>query len=417
MPSSDVDRLAATSIAILCATFPLTQLIIIPAIGPITDVSAVLAALIAVVALTRGRTMRPPTVLFALALAYSTWAVLSYFWSVSPDRSATRAVTYVSLLLTIGVLGVLLRDRRDWWIAVQSYVVGCVVLMVEVLANFAVGDQANASIAVARYSAGSANPNRLGAMVALAMVMAWALLRSRDGAPWWRVVNAGVVAVGPLVVLLTASRATFLATLPLAMVLVASSVRGTARGRFGLGLLLMVALLVASSLVPESSVDRLQALYEGGSTAPGASSVARREDALYGGIDRFWARPVQGWGAGSYAEVIQPLTEQTIVAHNTWISVLVELGVIGFLLFVAIPLWGVARVVRRGVAGRATGLLLLATWSVVTLFASFEDEKTTWLVFALVGALGAAEAVGGDAPATAEARPLADVGHVGPRRS
>lgn len=416
-PATPADRLATMAIVILCATFPLSQLVVIPVVGPVTDLSAVLAAVLAVVALARGRLTRPPAGLLSLALGYSTWAVLSYFWSATPDRSAARAVTYVSLLVTIGVLGVLLREAQDLRAAMQAYVVGCAVLVVEVLANFAAGQQANASITVARYSAGAANPNRLGAMVALGMVMAWALLRSREGARFWKTVNAGVVVVGPLVVLLTASRATFLATMPLAAVLVTSSVRSSARGRFGAGALVVVALVVASSLVPESSVDRLQALYEGGETAPGASSVAKREDALYGGIDRFWARPVHGWGTGSYAEVIQPLTERSIVAHNTWISILVELGLIGFGLFVAIPVWCLARLQHCRGSWRATGLLLVATWTMVTLFASFEDEKTTWLVFAVVAAMGVATTDGQGETTTADELPTTAVTRVGRLRS
>jgi O-antigen ligase len=104
------------------------------------------------------------------------------------------------------------------------------------------------------------------------------------------------------------------------------------------------------------------------------------------GLHAFQQAPVLGVGTDMYRSV----SGLDKVAHNTYISVLVEEGLIGLVLFVAI-LWIVVRQVRR--LPRWDRNFWLATLIVLAIGAStltWEQRKTTWLFLTFAVAAAAA---------------------------
>ncbi len=77
------------------------------------------------------------------------------------------------------------------------------------------------------------------------------------------------------------------------------------------------------------------------------------------------------------------------VAHNTYLSVLVEEGLVGFVLFAAI-LWIVFRTAwRQPKWERRFWLTVLAVWAIGASTLTWEHRKTTWLFMTLIIAAGA----------------------------
>jgi len=287
----------------------------------------------------------------------------------------------------ICMLAVLLRTADDRRLAFQAFVVGALVVIAAVMINFVRGVQANLSIAVSRYSAGLANPNRTGTTVVLCMAMAWYLLRLPQTTRLWRIVNLAALVLGPLVVLLTSSRSAFLASLPIAAVLLYSTLRVSNRRR----VVSLVVLFVAGSLLfayaPQTSVDRLKAVTTSESQL-GAGSVMARTSVLEVGWVEFWNRPAAGHGAGTFGVVVEPFVGGFLIAHNSYLSLLVELGIVGLVLFLAMLAYDLVHLRRVDTDERLVGYLLLVTWVIVAAFSSLEDDKMTWLVLVFVGTLG-----------------------------
>jgi O-antigen ligase len=73
-------------------------------------------------------------------------------------------------------------------------------------------------------------------------------------------------------------------------------------------------------------------------------------------------------------------------AHNTFISVLVELGVIGELLLLALLAIALDCTVRMRNQERLLWSVLLVTWSVGVSGATWEYRKVTWFLFSLLAA-------------------------------
>ena len=109
--------------------------------------------------------------------------------------------------------------------------------------------------------------------------------------------------------------------------------------------------------------------------------------------------PLVGIGAGGFARAVAGEVHQGAFAHNTPLSITIELGAVGLLLFgLAIAL--VLRGVRRS-GGNEKGLVwaLLLAWCVGTATLSWEFRKPTWFILLVGTAAGALRS------ASASARP------------
>jgi O-antigen ligase len=105
------------------------------------------------------------------------------------------------------------------------------------------------------------------------------------------------------------------------------------------------------------------------------------------GLRAFMDHPVLGVGTDMYRSV----NTLNKVAHNSYLSVLVEEGLIGFVLFATI-LWIVA-----GHAWRLPGwdrnfwMTVLLVWAIGASTLTWEHRKTTWLFLTFVVAAAAAD--------------------------
>ena len=72
------------------------------------------------------------------------------------------------------------------------------------------------------------------------------------------------------------------------------------------------------------------------------------------------------------------------MAHNSYLSVATELGLVGFVLFAGAALSAVWQLRRADEVDRWFGILLLVVWALIAAFASFEDDKLTWLALMLL---------------------------------
>jgi O-antigen ligase len=73
-------------------------------------------------------------------------------------------------------------------------------------------------------------------------------------------------------------------------------------------------------------------------------------------------------------------------AHNTFLSVLVELGIVGALLLFALLASVLCSALRAGYLERCLWITLLLTWTVGVSALTWEYRKPTWLLFGLAAA-------------------------------
>jgi hypothetical protein len=279
----------------------------------------------------------------------------------------------------------------------QSYVLGALVCSLITIRNFLIGRTA-AQLAAdtgrnvweeSRYSISGINANDLGLMIALSIPILVYLLALRKG--WlvktlcWVQLVAGFTAI-----LLTASRGSLLAAVVGLGMLPLTMTRLPRWQKFGSLAACAGLLACAAYLVPASSWKRITEL--GSQLSEG--TLTNRTTIWAAGLDAFRDHAFLGVGSGAYGVTIVKTANYSYitgsaaaaVAHNTFISVLVELGVVGALLgfaFLAASLYCVLRLKKLE---RRLWIMLLLTWTVGVAALTWEYRKPTWLVFGLLAA-------------------------------
>jgi O-antigen ligase len=155
--------------------------------------------------------------------------------------------------------------------------------------------------------------------------------------------------------------------------------------RFGM---LAVVLVVASGMVivPPATWDRIGSIHDEISEG----TLTKRTYIWAAGMDVFREHPLMGIGAGAFGASVYSKLDVPYVAHNSYLSVLVEMGVIGELLFIALLIALVHVAIGLPKLESRAWTLLLLTWAVAVLSVTWEHRKPTWFLFGMLMARAAA---------------------------
>jgi O-antigen ligase len=193
-------------------------------------------------------------------------------------------------------------------------------------------------------------------------------------------------------ILLSASRGGTFAALVALLILPVGFFRMTHGRKMAIAIALVAAAVIALAVVPERSWDRLMTIDDTAETRWSTESfqnldmVNMRIAIWKEGLDMFETRPFLGVGTGGYLNVVAPIQGERRVAHNVFLSILVELGLIGLTLFLAMIVVLVMSVRYMEKDERLLWLLLLSTYLVGGFFLSWEHTKQTWLIMGLLAA-------------------------------
>jgi hypothetical protein len=339
----------------------------------------VLAAAIPAVLLT-GR-MRKPGALQWLTLALFLWFCCSYFWTIEQAATLARLRGYFQVMMVVWLVWEFAETVEDLRDLLRAYVAGSWVLAILTVVNLASPEAAGQI----RFVADGQDPNDVARFLDLGFPMAALLLHS-ELTTVGKVFALGYLPVGVVGVLLTASRSGFLAALialaGCGLLLARSRVRGWLAGAFTLP-------AIAAGfwfLVPHETLERITTIPEqlhGG-------DLNYRLNIWQAGWQAFVQAPFFGSGAGTFVQAARLAAEDT--AHNTLLSIAVEGGIVAAMLaaaIVAVCARSVAEV--RGPVRMALAAALLA-WLVISLVATVEASRTTWLLLAVISLAGRMEA-------------------------
>lgn len=131
-------------------------------------------------------------------------------------------------------------------------------------------------------------------------------------------------------------------------------------------------------LIPDTSWARLSTFGEQLNTG----DLNLRTTIWSAGVAEFLRHPLLGIGEGAYQVASARYLGENFVAHNTFVSVLVELGIVGFTVFVAVLGRTALAVIRMKGEDRAMWVAVFATWLVGVQTATWEAQKVTWLLIA-----------------------------------
>jgi O-antigen ligase len=336
-------------------------------------------------------------------LLFVAWAFLSTAWSQDTGKALMSATEYALSALLLLVTYTAVQSRRDLGRVLTAFLFGAVAAIVYALV-------APAAVEEGRLANMVMGPNVLGEALVCGLAIAAALL-AMYRSPAMRAITIGAGIFVGVGILLTTSRSALIA-------LIASLVAAVAlAGRWRLIALCVTLVLAGGTYVyfqqfaPASARERVEAPL---------SSEQRSED----GRNTIWSlairafedNPVTGVGAGNFRVVqvkylLRPgvdrartVTSEVIddphgkVAHNSFLAVASELGIVGLGLFVlllgfgAASLLKAARIFKEDGDGRmqvvAICLVVAMVGSLgVQMFQAQQQEKVIWLLLGLGPAL------------------------------
>lgn len=331
---------------------------------------------------------RKPCVLHLWMAAFVVWAALSLAWTRDTDMTITRIGSYSQLAIMVWLIWELAHTEERWTALLYAYCMGACVSSINAIRNLVMGmtsasESARKLAEYGRYAPTGFDQNEFALLLALSIPMAWYLLTRRQSLPaailCWAQLLLGVVAI-----LLTGSRAGLislfaaLTIVPFALPLL----RGWKRRICWAALPCLVASAVF--LVPATTWERL--LTTGSEIAGG--TLEHRTVIWAAGLNVFRQHPFLGVGAGAFGPSVVGAIDIDYVAHNSFLSVLVELGVVGALILLALIASMLYLAVRMGGLARWLWIVLLLTWAAGASSLTWEYRKATWFLFGMVAAEG-----------------------------
>jgi O-antigen ligase len=338
----------------------------------------------------RERVFSYPAFIFVL-IVFVGWALMSASWAEDPSAAIEATTRYLpnAMLFLIVFAGVRTREQLLW--VVGSLVVGAFIAA-------AYGLVSPVPVEEGRLSGALGNANETAASLVAGGALAAALAVALRGQPILRLASAIVVPLCAIAVFMTASRGGLVAlgTALIAAVLLAPGRRRPAAIALAVVVVLSTVVYFGAfaSVEARSRVTEL----EGGTG---------RTDIWTVGWRMVEAEPLRGVGAGNFEVssihyLIAPgalirddfIVDEPKVAHNTYLNVLAELGVVGLALFLAIIGFALVCALRAiGFAAKSGDrqVEILARAIVVVLFAllaadffgSRQYSKQLWLLMAL----------------------------------
>jgi O-antigen ligase len=374
--------LAYAALWVFVFVLPWEGVIVLPGLAIVSRVTGMIAAVVALLAVVltgRIRRWHPFHISALLFVGVAGFELIAYH-GTQGDKLPSKYFTYVQLFIVLLMIWELAPSWRRMLGLLMAYVFGAYVAALDTIWLYR-----HHTGSMLRFYVGS-DPNDLAMTLALALPMAWYLGMTEER-KLLRWACRGYMVVGLLAIGLTGSRGGMLTSIVALSLVPLSLNRLAPKTRAAAIVLIIVAGGLAALYVPDAIFQRL------------ATTTTEVEDARLGGRFRLWVaglkayvyHPMLGYGTGSFKSVVASwLGSGAQVAHNSYISVLVEQGIIGLLIYLSMFLAVFRAVLHLPTLERRFSLVLMATLGIAITPLSWEDRKPVWFVLAAL--LGLAQA-------------------------
>ncbi len=360
----------------------------------------------------------------AVVVALLVWLSLSIVWAADPGKSATLIISWVEVAAFFLVVATALHTPAHARLVATAFVVGAVLSVL-----IGVAGQVGGLAAVeqgGRFQGAAGDPNYLAAQVVAATALAVGLLASTRNAAarWWLLLS-----LVPLTYALVAaqSRGGFVAAAT--MLIVAFFVVQRHRLQLLAIAMVVVAMVSLSLAATPGAWQRLTSGEEGGSGRTDLWTIGWRmveEHPFLGvGLDNFGVRAIEYTRQPGQLRDVD-LVERGQEAHNLYLGLVAETGLLGLVLFLVVAATSLAAG-RRAAAGfdrvgmgnaatlaRAAVLALVGMLS-ASFFLPNGADKRLWVLLALGPALLGIARAFAPAPAAPPRRDRAASPRLAPR--
>ncbi len=331
--------------------------------------------LAALVVVTHG-THRNYSFFHLFLLMFGSWITLTLLWSPDLKAGKDSTSTVVQLVFISFVISLIIDSKNKMRLAYQAYVFGAAVGAFIIMYNYLNGIE---SKYWARYSIENYEPDGVGIMLALAVPMA-AYLTTQYKSRIFTILNTLAIPVCFFAIFLNATRTASI----VAMFGIAYWLFTHRKASLKIKLLLVGffigSIVAVFAFAPEASVERIFS----SSKSISAGTLNGRTVIWAASIDQWSTSPIIGTGIGSIAYMLSSAHVEYNSAHNTFIQVLTETGIIGLSLYLMLIVSMLYYIQKTALNDKIflISLLLVALVSQLTMNTLFDKEM--WFSLTMV---------------------------------
>ena len=381
-----IDRIARVTLVAVIFVIPSLQLSLeqfsLPEfLGSVNREAGLILVFTWLIAVSWRRSMRIPHPLHCLALLFFIWNLVSLTWVSDGNLALDRIIRYVEVIAFSYIIWDLMRTSLHLFAGLQALVAGGLVSAAAILLDYATGTLSHYS-AAGRGTSYGFDPNDIACLLAMIVPAAFYLVGivRRISRVLW-LLNSLFVIVAPTAIFLTGSRTGMIC----GILAVAGGMIFIWKKDLTLKLILLVGVVAGTMLLHGLDLTIPLQRFEGITQSAEKDELSGRLILWEAGWRSFQTHPLLGVGVGQFA-VSTPIRvgKKNDVAHNSYLSVLAELGLVGFSCFVTILLV-VATAALKGVKQySAVGVLSLLVWSLGAFTLTWEHVPQTWLLFGMI---------------------------------
>jgi len=306
------------------------------------------------------------------------WIFLSYFWS-QDQKSTFSIIGYYIRQNILIVFCLMFFIKKEWQISslMKAYIIGGLVSIAGIFIAFFSG-MTYKNIFANRYSAIGFDPNDLGLILCFGIPMAWRIVTENKK----KVLNILYFLYIPLciaAVFLTGSRGAIVSALIAILIIPLINFKQS----FWLKLLLVLTLAATIYSLIYFLPSELFERFCGIPKELESGSLAQRAYIWQAGLNVFREHSLFGVGAGAFSSEVNKFFGGMVVTHNTFLSVLTEEGIVGFIFFISMLISLIIRVRALPASQKNIWLAIIFVWIVGVSFLTWDYYRETWFLFAL----------------------------------
>jgi O-antigen ligase len=341
------------------------------------------AAVWVVTVVIRGQFRKPAPFHIAVYL-FLLWNMVSAFWSADVNRTVLHLMTWVQLFGLVFIIWDLYTTRTAVLAGLQAYILGAYIAVGSAIADFLAGNAFYTPYQ--RFSsADETTPDGFGFVLVLGIPVAWYLASSistNKVGYFFKLLNYAYIPAAFVGIALSGTRTAMIAAIPGMVfgITTLSRVRRSAR-------VLIILLFAAFLFILLPYVETLSSFQRLGTTIDEitAGDLTGRTAIWREGLTSFAAHPLVGVGSNMYRSI----NSVGKLAHNSFLSVLVEVGLVGFVLFISILAIAFIQAWIQPKWDRRFWFTMLVVWTIGASTLTWEHRKTTWIFLSLLVASAA----------------------------
>ncbi len=312
---------------------------------------------------------------FFIAL-FVAWQIISLSWSPDLINGEYFLSSTVQLIIIAFLITLIIENREDLLLSYQSYLLGNLVGSGIIIYNYLNGIE---SLYYQRYAIPVLDIDGQSIMLALALPIA-AYLATQTTNKLIKLFYTTAIPTVLFAIFLTGTRTAAIIAIIGIFYWLFTYRKSSPRVKIIFFIVFVCALAMAVYLAPEESIERILS----SSQSISSGTLNNRTGIWTAAIEQWKSAPIAGHGIGSLTYVLSSLHVEYNGAHNTYIHLLTESGIIGLGIYLAIIAIIIIYILHTDLSEKAFlfSLLFMILVSQITQHTHFNKE--TWFALTML---------------------------------